>query len=54
VDAMRAKLEQNPEVRKILLSTGDLILRADHVQEKDPPAEWLYNKIWMELRSELK
>jgi predicted NAD-dependent protein-ADP-ribosyltransferase YbiA (DUF1768 family) len=53
VEAMRAKLDQNPEVRKILLSTGNLILLADHVQEKNPPAEWLYNRIWMELRSEL-
>jgi hypothetical protein len=41
-------------VRKILLSTGNLILLPDHVQEKDPPAEWLYNKIWMEIRSELQ
>jgi predicted NAD-dependent protein-ADP-ribosyltransferase YbiA (DUF1768 family) len=54
VEAMRAKLDQNPEVRKILLSTGNLILLPDHVQEKNPPAEWLYNRIWMEIRSELQ
>ena len=52
--AMRAKLEQNPEVRRILLSTGDLILRPDHVEEHDPPPEWQYFRIWMDLRSELR
>jgi tetratricopeptide (TPR) repeat protein len=53
VEAMRAKLEQNPEVRKILLSTGDLILRPDHIQEADAPPEWQYFQIWMDLRAEL-
>jgi predicted NAD-dependent protein-ADP-ribosyltransferase YbiA (DUF1768 family) len=51
VEAMRAKLDQNPKAREVLLSTGDLILLPDHVQEKDSPAEWLYFKIWMELRA---
>jgi predicted NAD-dependent protein-ADP-ribosyltransferase YbiA (DUF1768 family) len=54
VEAMRAKLEQNPQVEEILLSTGDLVLLPDHIQEEDPPAEWQYFKIWMELRSELQ
>jgi predicted NAD-dependent protein-ADP-ribosyltransferase YbiA (DUF1768 family) len=54
VAAMRAKLEQNPKVKEILLSTGNLILLPDHYQEKDPPAEWRYFQIWMDLRSELK
>jgi predicted NAD-dependent protein-ADP-ribosyltransferase YbiA (DUF1768 family) len=54
VEAMRAKLEQNPRVREVLLSTGDLVLRPDHIQEPDPPAEWQYFKIWMDLRSELQ
>lgn len=54
VAAMRAKLEQNPEVREILLRTGDLILRPDHIQEPDPPPEWLYCTIWMEIRSGLR
>jgi len=53
VAAMRAKLEQNPKVKGVLLSTGDLILRPDHFQENNPPPEWLYYKIWMEFRSEL-
>jgi predicted NAD-dependent protein-ADP-ribosyltransferase YbiA (DUF1768 family) len=50
---MRAKLAQNPKVREILLSTGDLVLLPDHIQEADPPAEWLYFKIWMDLRRDL-
>jgi predicted NAD-dependent protein-ADP-ribosyltransferase YbiA (DUF1768 family) len=54
LEAMRAKLAQNPKVRETLLSTGDLVLLPDHIQEADPPAEWLYFKIWMELRSDLQ
>jgi len=54
VEAMRAKLDQNPRVREVLLSTGDLVLLPDHIQEPDPPAEWLYFRLWMDLRSELQ
>jgi predicted NAD-dependent protein-ADP-ribosyltransferase YbiA (DUF1768 family) len=53
-EAMRAKLDQNPKVREILLSTGDLSLLPDHYQETDPPAEWFYFNIWMDLRAELQ
>lgn len=54
VQAMRAKLEQNPKVKKILLSTGDLVLRPDHYEEANAPPEWRYFEIWMDLRSELQ
>jgi predicted NAD-dependent protein-ADP-ribosyltransferase YbiA (DUF1768 family) len=54
LEAMRAKLAQNPKVREILLSTGDLVLLPDHIQEADSPAEWLYFRIWMDLRRELQ
>jgi len=54
VAAMRAKLEQNPKVKEILLSTGTLTLLPDHYQEENPPAEWRYYQIWMELRTELR
>jgi len=54
VAAMRAKLEQNPQVKQILLSTGNLVLLPDHYQETNAPAEWRYFEIWMDLRSELK
>jgi predicted NAD-dependent protein-ADP-ribosyltransferase YbiA (DUF1768 family) len=54
VAAMRAKLEQNPKVRQILSSTGNLILLPDHIQEPNAPPEWAYFKIWMEFRGELQ
>ena len=54
VAAMRAKLEQNPEVKRILLATGDLILKPDHHGEESPPPEWKYYEIWMQLRKELQ
>jgi len=54
VAAMRAKLAQNPEVKRILLATGDLVLKPDHHQEPDAPPEWRYFEIWMQLRAELQ
>ncbi|MBT3585820.1 MAG: NADAR family protein [Halobacteriovoraceae bacterium] len=51
---MLAKVEQNQKVRDVLLATDGLILRADHQQKKNSPPAWLYNKIWMEIRSDLK
>jgi len=54
VEAMRAKLAQNPEVRRILLATGDLILLPDHIQEANAPPEWAYFRIWMGIRTELQ
>lgn len=52
-EAMVEKLKQNPEVRRILLATGDLVLLPDHHGEKNPPPEWRYFEIWMELRKRL-
>jgi predicted NAD-dependent protein-ADP-ribosyltransferase YbiA (DUF1768 family) len=54
LEAMRAKLAQNPRVREVLLSTGNLVLRPDHYQEADPPDEWRYFEVWMMLREELQ
>jgi len=54
VAAMRAKLEQNPEVRRILVATGDLILRPDHHGEPKPPPELKYYEIWMDIRREIR
>ncbi len=53
-EAMKAKLGQNPRVREILLSTGNLIQRPDHIQEADSPPESAYFQIWMEIRNELQ
>lgn len=52
--AMQAKLEQNPEVRKVLRETGRLTLRPDHHQGPDAPPAWRYDAIWMELRAHLR
>lgn len=52
--AMREKLRQNPEVRRVLLATGDLVLRPDHRQAADDPPEWHYCEIWMRMRAELR
>ena len=53
VEAMRAKLEQNPEVKRVLLQTGNLRLRPDHRSEDPNLKAWQYNEIWMLLRGEL-
>jgi len=53
VEATRAKVQQNPEVQKVLLATGDLILKPDHHQEASPPPAWRYYEILTQIRSEL-
>ena len=54
VAATWEKMRQNPEVKKVLLSTGDLILKPDHHQEPNAPAAWRYFEILMQIRSELQ
>jgi predicted NAD-dependent protein-ADP-ribosyltransferase YbiA (DUF1768 family) len=54
VEATREKVRQNPEVRKILLATGNLILKPDHQQGPNPPAAWRYYDILMQIRTELR
>jgi hypothetical protein len=53
VAATREKVRQNPEVQKVLLATGDLILKPDHHQETNAPAAWRYYKILTQIRTEL-
>lgn len=53
VEATRAKVEQNPAVRGVLLSTGRLTLRPDHHQEASAPAAWHYEEILTEIRDTL-
>jgi predicted NAD-dependent protein-ADP-ribosyltransferase YbiA (DUF1768 family) len=48
------KVWQNPEVRKVLLATGNLVLRPDHIQEVDAPAAWRYDEILTHIRTELQ
>lgn len=54
VAATREKVRQNPEVKKILLATGDLVLKPDHHQEPNPPAAWRYYEILTQIRRELQ
>ena len=48
------KVRQNSEVRRVLLSTGDLILKPDHHSEPDAPAAWRYYEILTQIRRELR
>jgi predicted NAD-dependent protein-ADP-ribosyltransferase YbiA (DUF1768 family) len=52
--ATRAKVEQNPRVLEVLLTTGDLLLRPDHVTEKRVPPAWAYYEIYMKIRAEAR
>ncbi len=53
VAATREKVRQNPDVEKVLLATGDLILKPDHHQEPNAPAAWRYYEILTQIRGEL-
>lgn len=54
VEATHEKVRQNPNVKRVLLSTGNLVLKPDHHQEPDAPAAWRYYEILTEIRSELQ
>lgn len=54
VEATWEKVKQNPEVKQVLLSTGDLILKPDHHQEANAPAAWAYYEILTQIRTELQ
>jgi len=54
VEATSEKVQQNPEVRRGLLATGDLILKPDHYGEVNAPPEWRYYEILMKIRGELR
>ena len=52
--ATREKVRQNPAVEKVLLATGNLVLKPDHHQETNAPAAWRYYDILMQIRTELQ
>ncbi|MGD1088266.1 MAG: NADAR family protein [Verrucomicrobiota bacterium] len=54
VAATREKVRQNPDVRRVLLATGNLILKPDHYQEPNAPAAWHYYDILTQIRTELQ
>jgi predicted NAD-dependent protein-ADP-ribosyltransferase YbiA (DUF1768 family) len=52
--AMREKVRQNSDVKKALLSTGDLVLKPDHHEEPNARAAWRYCDILMAIRAEIR
>lgn len=54
VEATHEKVRQNPNVKRVLLSTGNLVLKPDHHQDPDAPAAWRYYEILTEIRSEFQ
>jgi hypothetical protein len=54
VAATWEKVRQNPEVKRVLLATGDLVLKPDHHTEPNAPAAWRYYEILTEIRAQLK
>jgi len=54
LEATRAKVAQNPNVKRILLATGNLVLKPDHNQGANPPPAWRYYDILMQIRTELR
>jgi hypothetical protein len=54
VEATRAKVQQNPEVKRVLLATGALSLKPDHHQEPNAAAAWRYYEILQNIRHELR
>jgi len=54
VAATWEKVRQNPEVKRVLLSTGDLVLKPDHYQDPAAPAAWRYFEILTQIRTELR
>jgi hypothetical protein len=54
VEATKEKVRQNPAVKRVLLATGELVLKPDHHQEADAPAAWRYYDILTQIRDELR
>jgi hypothetical protein len=54
VAATWEKVRQNPEVKRVLLATGDLVLKPDHHTEPNAPAAWRYYEILTDIRRQLR
>lgn len=52
--AIKAKIDQNEQAKKLLSATGTLILRPDHIQETDAPPAYRYYDILMKIRADLQ
>lgn len=51
--AMRAKVDQHPDVKTLLLKTAPLKLLSDHVQDPASPPAYFHAEIYMKIRDEL-
>ncbi len=47
---LKAKIEQNPKVKALLIKTRSLVLLSDHKMPSPTPPAWQYNQIYMDLR----
>jgi len=52
-EAKACKLDQNETVRNVLLATGLLNLKPDHLTNIDDPPAWKYYQIWMDFRNDI-
>ena len=52
-EAMIKKLRYNPEVRRVLLATGQLKLKPDHTEGECQAPEWKYYELWMDIRKDV-
>jgi len=50
--ATRAKINQHPNLKELLIKTDSLELKPDHPQGDKPPRSYQYYKILMKIRSE--
>ena len=51
--ALWFKVTQNNEIKKLLLDTGDLVLKPDHLQPENAPKSYKYHEILMFIRTRL-
>ena len=54
VRATQAKLDQNPELKALLLRTGDLTLKPDHADASNANPAWRYYDIYRDIRAALQ
>lgn len=52
-NAIKAKVDQHPKVKELLIKTKGLILRPDHQQGERVPPSYEYFKILMDIRSQI-
>lgn len=54
LEATHAKIDQNANVRDVLMKTGTLHLKPDHVEDPSAPPEWRYFEIYEKIRDDMR